>query len=209
MALMGSQAELLEKYSRAIADAWGPPPISVSTVEHVAQGQLGAIIFYDAGGVPCGPDVKLNGDDFTRSLAEAAQKAVVVSFGTSASGTALLYMVRDVSHVRLAERLARKDIGEHESYFQCLIGPEMRFITYRLPVPPEPWEQRIFTKFADGGFGTAIMAFGGVLTFLITTMVAGTPVDWVGLWISLLLLVLGLAVGCVGQIFHRWKAVGA
>jgi hypothetical protein len=169
--------------------------------------QRGAVILYNAAGEPCGPDTKLEGREFAQSLAEAAGKAVVVSFGTSASGTALLYMAKSASHVQLAERLARSDIGEHESYFQCLVGPEMKFITYKLPVPPEPWGQRIFMKFADGGFSTAVIAFGGVLTFLITAMIAGTPIDWVGFWVSLLLLALGLAVGCVGQSLHRRAAV--
>jgi hypothetical protein len=197
----------LDVYTGAIAASWGASNEGAFFLRDAVRDQRGAVILYNADGEPCGPDTKLEGEEFARALTEAAGKAVVVSFGASPSGTALLYMARSASHVQLAERLARSDIGEHESYFQCLVGSEVKFITYKLSIPPEPWGQRIFMKFADGGFSTAVMAFGGVLTFLLTAMVAGPPIDWGRLWISLLLLALGLAVGCVGQSFHRRAAV--
>jgi hypothetical protein len=187
----------------ALANAWGLSSFAVDRLGCEAGNRTGAIVYYDASGNRCEVDEKSGAGEREKSIKAAAGKACVVYLGGGDHpGISLLWLAKEKGYIRLAEKLNYKVVSGHRCTFQCFIGPNMEFIAHESMPPPEPWSQRVLCKISDGGFSAAVMALGALITFFSTTAFSGTA-NWAPLGISLVLLLVGLFIGCICQFFYR------
>jgi hypothetical protein len=186
----------------ALCEAWGLPEVSRALLGMESAEQKGTVVYYGENGQRCEVSEDFSDDEWREEVKTAATRAVVVHLGGGAAGTALLWVVKEKKHIKLAEKLHYEIIGDHRSTFQCLVGPSMELIAREAAAPPESWTQRIWSKVSDGGFAAAIMSFGALITFF-TTAVASGVTSWMPLGISLALLFVGLLIGCLGQFLYR------
>ncbi|MDR1457134.1 MAG: hypothetical protein LBI34_03755 [Puniceicoccales bacterium] len=193
---------LLSHRIQALAEAWRLVGYPRAVFDLRAGEHSGAVVYYDGNGNRCTINEGLATEELKKAVEMAANDAVVVHLGGNQTGSAMLWLVKGKEHIPLAERLNREMIGNHRSAFQCLVGPNMQFITHESTAPPEPWAQRILCKISDGGFSAAVMSFGALITFFATAAFSGVT-NWAPLGVSLVLFLVGLFIGCVGQFFYR------
>jgi hypothetical protein len=197
------QRDMLREDVTAIAGAWGLSPRAQEWLVQESGQRSGEVAYYDATGKRCPVDGKLEGDDRDAALLKAAQGARVIYWGSkNPPGTAMLWLVKEEKDVELARRLQRKVTGGCRSTFQWLTAPDMVFGTNELPASPEPWAQRVWAKVGDGGFTAAVASLMTTITFFTTAAISGAT-SWVPLGISLVLLLVGLFIGCVGHFLYR------
>ncbi|MDR2677372.1 MAG: hypothetical protein LBB26_02290 [Puniceicoccales bacterium] len=185
--------------SIAVVTTWGVSEGTLRCSAPTAHSGLSGASFYDSSGNPCEGGT----DPLEEQLKAVAEKAVVAHLGANASSAAMVYLVREKKYVDLARKINRGLTGDYRSTFQCLICPNLAFVTHEMPALPKSGFWQVVGKSGDGGFSLAAISLGSMFTCLLTALFSGTAPNWVGVGVSLLVLILGLFIGATGQFACR------
>jgi hypothetical protein len=193
----------------AVCKVWGVSTAADGMIKKQASEKGGMIVLYDLNGNSCAASVNgdLEGKELEVAAENAAGKAVVACWGTARA--TMIYLVKDESYVSLAGTISRRFVGTCESNFACIVAPEPLLRWHKLPALPESGWRRVISTISSGGFISATAAFGALISFLITAAFTGAHGGWVGLGVSLVAMLVGLAVGGIGQFFYRRMVAGS